>query len=105
MFKQFAIFRCGNGERICADHFHVVLSEHTCFFKSHGEVEGGLTAECRQQRVGTFAFDDASEYLDIEWFDVCRVGEIRIGHDRRRIRICEHDSVALFAKDSTCLRS
>ena len=38
------------------------------------------------------------EHLDGERLDVGRVGELRIGHDRRRIRVDEDDAQALLAE-------
>ena len=55
----------------------------------HREVERGLAADRRQQRVGTFALDDRREHLRRQRLDVGAVGQLRVGHDRRRIAVDE----------------
>ena len=69
------------------------------------EVEAGLPAERGQQRVGAFLFDDACERTDVEWLDIRRVGELGIGHDRRRVRVHEHDPVPLGLQNAAGLRT
>src|SRR5262249_21747281 len=62
------------------------------------QVEPGLPADRRQERVGPFSLDDALEHLHGHGLDVRPVGELRVGHDGRRIRVDEDDAVALFAE-------
>ena len=42
---------------------------------------------------------------DVERLDVGGVGELGVGHDRRRVRVHEHDAVALFAQHAARLRA
>ena len=44
-------------------------------------------------------WDDLLEDLQIKRLDIGGVGETRIGHDRRRVRVGEDDSIALFLQD------
>ena len=69
------------------------------------EVEAGLAAEGREQRVGPLLLDDARQRRDVERLDVGRVGELGVGHDRRRVRVHEDDPVALFAQHAARLRA
>ena len=48
------------------------------------EVEPGLPAQRRQQRVGPLALDDALDRRDGQRLEIHRVGDLGIGHDRRR---------------------
>jgi hypothetical protein len=59
-------------------------------------VESRLPAHRRQQRVGPFERDDLLDHLPVDGLDIRRIGHFRIGHDRRRIRIYEHDAVAFL---------
>ena len=68
-----------------ADHLDVVLFQDAVLVQVHGGVEGGLTAERRQQRVGPFAFDDFGDDFPGDRLDVGAVGRVRVGHDRRRV--------------------
>ena len=69
------------------------------------EVQRGLPAERRQDRVGSLALDDGGDHVDVERLDVGPVGEVRVGHDRRRVRVGEDDAVALAAQDAARLRA
>ena len=62
----------------------------------HRHVEARLAAQRRQQGVGPFLFDDLLDVLPGDRLDVRAVGRLRIGHDRRRVRIDQHDLVTVF---------
>jgi hypothetical protein len=47
---------------------------------------------------GAFALDDLGDDLGRDRLDVGGIGQIRIGHDRRRVRVDQDDAVALFAQ-------
>ena len=69
------------------------------------QVERGLPPERRQERVGALLLDDRGERVGVEGLDVGRVGPGGVGHDRRRVRVHEHDPVALRAKHAAGLRA
>ena len=78
-----------------ADQLDAEPVEHAGLVELDREVERGLAAERRQQRVGSLALDDRAQARDVERLDVGRVGELGVGHDRRRVRVHEDDAVAL----------
>jgi hypothetical protein len=63
------------------------------------EVERGLAAERRQERVGALALDHLRHRPRQERLDVGAVGELGVGHDRRRVRVDEDDLVAVLQED------
>src|SRR6185369_3445100 len=81
------------GER-GADQLHVVAIQHTAVGEGHGQVQRRLAAERGQQRVGPLLLDDALGDLGDERLDVRAVGELRVGHDRGRVGVEQHDFVA-----------
>ncbi|OQB01933.1 MAG: hypothetical protein BWY20_02171 [Spirochaetes bacterium ADurb.Bin215] len=83
---------------INTDYFHPVFVKDSGLVQLAREVEAGLSAEIRQQRVRTFLIDYLLEPIQVERFNVGRVRHNRIGHDRRGIGIDKNDLVALFAK-------
>ena len=68
-------------------------------------VERRLAAHRRQQRVGPLLLDDARHHLPGDRLDVGGVGHLRVGHDRRRVRIHQHHAVALGAQRLARLRA
>ncbi len=71
----------------------------------HGQVQTGLPAERGQQRVGPLDFDDLGDDFPGERLDIGAVGHVRIGHDRGRVGIDEHDLVTFFAQGLAGLRA
>jgi hypothetical protein len=62
-----------------------------------------LTAECRQQRIGPLFGDNLFDHLPRQRLDVSRIGCGRIGHDRGRIAVDQHDLITLFTQRLTSL--
>ena len=77
-----------------AEDFAPALPQHPLFGELHGEVEPRLAAEGRQERVGAFLADDARHKFQRERLDIDAVGDVGVGHDRRRVGVDEHDGVA-----------
>ncbi len=96
--EQLAIFAFCDRLRVGADQFHVVPRERAVAIQFHRGVERGLAAHRRQDRVRFFALDDRFDHFGRDRLDVGAIGELRIGHDRGRIRIHQHDLVAFFAQ-------
>ena len=105
LFELQAVLALLDGLRLRPNHFHAMLLQDTVTPERHGRVEASLAAECWQERVGFLAFDDLLNRLRRDRLDVRRVGEFRIGHDRGRVRIHQHDLVTLFAQGFAGLRS
>ena len=89
--EQLAVFGLVDGVGGGADHLDVELLEHAHLAQRQRAVERGLSAHGRQQRVGALPLDDLGDDLRRDRLDVGGVGEIRIGHDRRRIGIDQDD--------------
>ena len=96
--EQLSIFAFRNRFRIRADQFHFVPRERAVAIQFHRRVQRGLSAHRRQNRVRLFALDDRLDHVDRYRFDISPIGEFRIGHDRRRVRIYQHDPIAFFAQ-------
>jgi hypothetical protein len=93
--------RLGGG----ADHLDAELLQHAHPLEREGAVQRGLAAHGRQEGVGPLLLDDAGDDLRGDRLDVGRVGEIRIGHDRGRIRVDQDDPVPFLAQGLAGLRA
>ncbi len=97
LLEQRPVLGRGNGLGVGADHLRRTgHSDQAPLEQFHGDVQAGLPAEGRQHRVGALALDDRRQHLPGERLDVRGIGEIGIGHDRRRVRVGENDAVTLF---------
>ena len=103
--EQQSIFAKLDGVDVGADQLHVVLVEHAGIVQRHGEIEGRLPADGRQNRVGALLFDDLGDRFDGERLDVGAIGHLRVGHDGRRIAVDEDDVEPLGAQRLARLRA
>ena len=99
------ILGAADGIQARADQLDAEALEHSRLAERDGEIQRGLPAERRQQRVGTLLLDDRRHSLDVQGLDVRRVGPLGVGHDRRRVRVDEHDAIALGPQDAAGLRA
>ena len=81
-----------------ADQLDAVLLERAVLAERHREVERGLAADGRQHRVGTLLLDDLREHFRRQRLDVGAIGDLRVGHDRRRVAVDEDDLEPLGAQ-------
>ena len=92
------VLRAGDRLVVGADQLHAVALQRAVVVQRLGEVERGLPAERSQQRVGALTRDHLRDGPGQQGLDVGGVGELRVGHDRRRVGVDEHDLIALFAQ-------
>ncbi len=81
-----------------ADQFDAVLVQDTVGVHRHRGVQCGLPPQRGQQCVGAFLGDDRLDHLGRDRLDVGGVGELGIGHDRRRVRVDQDHPQALGAQ-------
>ena len=111
VFEEQAVFSLLDGRELRANEVHVVLVENAAVGEFDGKVERGLSAnggehgETRRSATSALDADNLFEIFVSEWLDVGAVGEIRIGHDRRRVRVRQHNFVALSLERLAGLRA
>ena len=88
-----------------ADQLDAVLLEHARLVQGDRGVERGLAAEGGEQRVGALLGDDRLDDVGGDRLDVGGVGELGVGHDRRRVAVDEDDPQALRAEHPAGLRA
>ena len=91
-----AVLGGSDGVETGTDQLDSVFLEHTVTSQRHRHVEGGLTAEGREQSIGPLLGDDCGDHFGRYRLQVCGVSECGIGHDRRRVRVDEDDAVPVF---------
>ena len=108
--EPLAILRLVYGVGRRADHLDVVLLQHAHFLQREGGVQRRLPAHGRQQRktAGYFVAllrNDFGDHLRSDRLDVGPVRHVRVGHDRRRIGIDQHDPITLGLQSLDRLRA
>ena len=94
----------GDGLGVGPDHLgRARAADEPLLVQGHGQVETGLAAERGQHRVGALPIDDALQHVGRQRLHVGPVGEVRVRHDRGRVRVGEDDPVALLAQHAAGL--
>ena len=93
--EQLAIFGLEDGRFAGADQFDAMALEDARAGECHCGIEGRLAAHCRQQRLRPLTGDDLGDHVGGDRLDIGRVGQLRVGHDRRRVRIHQDDPISL----------
>ena len=79
-----------------ADHLNAVLIEHARAVEAERGVERGLAAHGWQKRIRALLLDDLGDEVGRDRLDIGGVGDVGVGHDRGRVRVHQHDAIALF---------
>ena len=93
-----AVLGAGDGLVVGPDQLHAEALQRAVVVERLCQVERRLAAQRSQQRVRALALDHLCHRTGQERLDVGGVGELRVGHDRGRVGVDEHDLIGLLAK-------
>ena len=98
VLEELAVLGARDRVDVRADQLDAELLEHARLVQLAREVERGLAAHRRQQRVGPLAPQHVGDAFEVERLEVRAVGEAGVGHDRRRVRVDDDRAVAVVAQ-------
>ncbi len=101
--EELALLGALDGLVVGADKLDAELLEHARLVKFGRQVERRLAAQRRQQRVGTLQLDNGRDRRHVQRFYISARGEVRVGHDRRRVGVDQDDLVALLQQHPASL--
>jgi hypothetical protein len=81
---------------VSADQLDAEALENAVVVQRLGQVERGLAAQGREKGVRPLALDHLRDRAGEQRLYIGPVGELGVGHDRRRVRVDQHDLVALL---------
>jgi hypothetical protein len=96
-FEELSVFRPLDHLQPRADQLDFELVEDSGLGELAGEVERGLAAHRRQQRIGALTAQHVGDAFEVERLEVRAVGEAGVGHDRRRVRVDDDRAEAVLA--------
>ncbi len=85
------------------DHLDTVFFKRAVVKQGKCGVQRRLTPHGRQDGVRAFLFDDLGDHGRFDRLDIGRIGQVRVGHDGRRVRVDQNDAVTFFLKGLTGL--
>ena len=92
LFKLFAILSGINRLGASANQFYLIFFQSAILGKGNRSVECGLSAQCRQQRIGAFLFNNRRHHLRGYRLNIGSVRHLRIGHNGCRVGVNQNDS-------------
>jgi hypothetical protein len=95
VLEQEAILGHLDRRNLRPDQLDVVLLEDAELVELDGQVERGLPAHRREQRIGPLLLDDPLQRVGGERLDVGPIGQLGIGHDGGGIAVHQHHFQAL----------
>ena len=105
LLEALAVFRLVDGVGGGADQFDIVALQRANLAQAERGVERRLAAHGGQQRedharwhIGPLADDDLFHKFRRDGFDIRCIGQTRIGHDGRGVRVDQDNPVAFFAQ-------
>ncbi len=93
-----AVFGTGNRVRLSPNQFHAIAAQNPRLIKFHREIERGLAAQSRQNRVGTLAADNLVERIHGQRLNVSAVRAVGVRHYCRGVRVRENDEITFLFK-------
>jgi len=105
LLEQLAVLGALDRARRRAEQLDLALAQHALFLELHREVQPRLAADAGHDRVRALEAQDFREVLELQRLHIDLVGDGRVRHDRRGVRVHEDDLVALLLERQARLRS
>ena len=86
-----------------ANYLYAVLVQNTGSRQLGAQVQAGLTAQVRKQGIRTLFVNDLGQAINVQRLDISNIRCGRIGHDRSRVGINQHDLIAQLLQRLTRL--
>ncbi len=104
LLELLAVFGGGDRFGVRSDHLRGPRhADQPSLEQFHGQVQTRLAAQCGQDRIGPLPVDDGRDDLPRQRLHVGGIREVRVRHDRGRIRVRQDDPVPLVAQHTTRL--
>ena len=85
LFEFNTVFTAFDGIDLYADDLYIIFVEDSGLAELRAQVQSGLTAQIRKQRVGALLGDNLFQSVYVQRFDICYICHLRIRHDGRGI--------------------
>ena len=102
LHKQVTVLGVHDGFNTRTQHFHTIFFKYTCLIKLGTAVECRLSAEGKQDAVGTLFLDDLGHEVSGDGQEIDLVGNALRSLDCGNVGVDEHAFNALFTQ---CLQS
>ena len=94
--EELPLLSLADGLGLRPDQLDAMLRQDALLLEREREVERRLPAQRGEDSTGLLAGDDRLDDRGDQRLDIGPMRELRIGHDRRRVRVDQDDLVSLF---------
>ena len=105
LLEELAVLGALDGFERGTQNLDLALLENTLLGQLHRQIEARLTAQSRNNRVGTLVADNLGHVLERQRLHVDLVGDVRVGHNRGGVRVGQHHLVTLLLEREARLRT
>ena len=105
LLEQFTVLSALDRLERSAQDFNLTLFQDAFLGKLNRQVQARLTAQSRNDGVGTFETDDLGNVFQRQRLHVNLVRDMGVGHDGSGVRVGEDHLVALFLEREARLRT
>ena len=103
LLEQLAVFRTFNGFTRCAKQLCAALLENAFLVQLNRQVQTGLSADARNDRVRSFIAENFGDVFEGQRFHVNLVRHLGVCHDCGRVGIAENYLIAFLSQRDACL--
>ena len=104
LLEQLAVFGLLDALERRTQNLDLALLQHALLGQLHGQIQARLAAQPRHDGIGTLVTDDLGHVFERQRLHIDLVGDMRVGHDRRRIGIHQDHLVPLLFQREAGLR-
>ena len=103
ILKALTILSLPDGLGAGAQQTHTVLFQSAVLCQCHGQIQAGLAAQRRKDRVRPLHLDDLGHGGSVQRLNIYMIGNVLIRHDGGGVGVDQHHLNALFPEAPTCL--
>ena len=103
LLEQLSVLSSLNGFTAGTQQLHTALFQDTLLLQLHSQIQTGLSADAGNDGIRALVANDLGNVFQGQRLHVDLVGNHRIGHDRSRVGVAQHDLIALFPQRQACL--
>ena len=101
--EEFPVFGFFDSRQMRPEELDVIFFQDTGVSQFDSHVQADLAAKGSQQAVRPFFFNDFRHVVEGNRFDIDAVGNVFVGHDRRRVAVDEDDFQSFFLQGTAGL--
>ena len=98
LLEELAVLGALDRREARTQNLHLALLQDTLFGQLHRQIQTRLTTQTRHNRIGTLVANNFGYIFERQRLHIDLIGNVRIGHNRGRVRVYEDHLITLLAQ-------